>query len=205
MNRLNLTPSTYLSIALAALMVLLAALPDSVFSVLSLQRAQVAQGEIWRLLTCNFVHFGWAHTLMNLAAFLLCGIALTNTFSIIRFSTLLLCCCSTVGVGIYCFNPEYQTYAGLSGAIHGIIIAGLLLNKRHAFWVNGLFITFVFAKIIHEHQAGYKETQLQELLPVAVAYDAHLYGALAGLVFGIIFLIWDKFTATRAKISNLAN
>lgn len=195
MKSFHFTTSMYLSIAIGLLIALLAVLSSWAFPLLSLDRTQVAQGEVWRILTSNFVHFGWAHTLMNLAAFILCALALLSSFSAIRFISLILFCCVTVGTGIYFLNPEYQIYAGLSGTIHGLIIAGLLLNKRHAYWVNGIFIVFTFAKIIYEHQTGYHQTQLQELLPVAVAYDAHLYGAIAGLLFGTICLISDKINS----------
>ncbi len=67
-------------------------------------------------------------------------------------------------------------------------------NKRHPVWVNAILITLVFAKIIYEHQPDYQATQLQTLMPVPVAYDAHMYGAIAGLLFGLghWFIIWIK-------------
>jgi rhomboid family GlyGly-CTERM serine protease len=180
-----------ISLFITLLIVFFAAFPDVFFPWLSLERNKVAQDEVWRILTSNFVHFGWAHTLMNLAAFLLCSLALFINFSAARLIALILFCSTAVGLSVYIFNPEYETYAGLSGAIHGFIIAGLLLNKRHTYWLNGLFIALAFGKIIYEHQANYHATELQALLPVAVAYDAHLYGALAGLLFGAIALIID--------------
>lgn len=170
-------------------MVVFTSLPDTFFPLFSLERGKLAQGEIWRLLTSNFVHFGWAHTLMNLAAFIIFAAALTPPFSTKSLVALILFCCTAVGVGVYYLNPEYETYAGLSGAIHGFFVAGLLLNKRHHYWLNGLMIAALFGKIIIEHQSGYQATELQSLLPVAVAYDAHLYGALAGFAFGTIQLI----------------
>lgn len=180
-------------------MLLASAAPTAIFSMLSLEHSLVAQGEVWRIITGNFVHFGWAHTLMNLAAFLLCSFALLNTFSLTRFVSLLFVCCFVVGLGVYFFNPEYETYAGLSGAIHGLIMAGLLLNKRHAYWVNGILIALLAAKIFHEHQLNYQTTELQKLLPVFVASDAHLYGALAGLLFGVSCLLYD---ITKHRLQN---
>lgn len=194
MTFFRLTPSLYLTLALAVVMLVFSATAEFVFPLLSLDRIQVAQGQYWRLLTANFVHFGWAHTLMNLCAFLLCSFALLNEFSIKAFTALIISCSLVVGICIYVFNPEYETYAGLSGALHGFIIAGLLVNKRHKFWVNGVLITLVFAKVINENSSGYQSNELQNLLPVAVAYAAHLYGALAGLAFGLIHLLAIKLT-----------
>jgi rhomboid family GlyGly-CTERM serine protease len=182
---------------IAGFIIFFAASATSCFPLLSLERNKVVEGEFWRLFTSNFVHFGWPHTLMNLAAFVICALALLNTFSALRLLALIIVCCMSVGTGVYFFNPEYETYAGLSGAIHGFIVAGLLLNKRHAYWLNSIFIAVIFAKIIHEHQADYQANELQTLLPVAVAYDAHLYGAIAGLVFGLSALVVDRLRAAK--------
>jgi rhomboid family GlyGly-CTERM serine protease len=128
---------------------------------------------------------------MNLAAFSIFSAAFAKEFSGLRYVGLIVFCCLAVGFGVYTLNPEYEVYAGLSGAIHGFFIAGLLLNKRHVWWVNLIFVAALFGKIFMEHQPDYQATELQSLLPVAVAYDAHLYGALAGLVFGGACLLLD--------------
>ncbi len=129
---------------------------------------------------------------MNVTAFILCSIALLYSFSVMRYSLLLLFCCLGVSLGVFMLSPEYETYAGLSGIIHGIIVAGLILNKRHPYWVNGLFLFLVFAKIIQEQQPSYQTTALQSMLPVAVAFGAHLYGGISGVVFGGAALTLDK-------------
>lgn len=166
-------------------MLALTLLSDGLFEYLSLDRSAVAQGQVWRLLSGNLVHFGWAHTAMNIAAFLLCSFGLLSHYSLTRFSSLLLLCCLAVGVGIYGLNPEYGTYAGLSGAIHGLIVAGLLHSKLHPLWLRILALGIVLIKLWQEQSPHYQASDLQNLIPVPVATDAHLYGAVAGLVFVI--------------------
>lgn len=182
-----------ISLIIGGLIGFFSIIPDTFFPLLSLNHNKVAQGEIWRLITGNFVHFGWAHSLMNLAAFTIFAFAFAGVFSVARFVGLILFCCTAVGSGIYYLNPEYEVYAGLSGAIHGFFVAGLLANKHHKVWLNGVFIAVLFGKVLMEHQANYQATELQSLLPVAVAYDAHLYGAIAGLVYGAANLVADIF------------
>jgi rhomboid family GlyGly-CTERM serine protease len=190
----NFSAPLALNLSIVGITILFAAAPDTFFPALSLVRTSVEHGELWRLFTSNFVHFGWPHTLMNLAAFLLCAFALLNSVSVQQLLGLIVFCCLSVGLGVYYFNPEYATYAGLSGAIHGFIVAGLMRNKRHPIWLNAIFIALVFAKIIYEHQPDYQATQLQTLMPVPVAYDAHMYGAIAGLLYGLghWLIIWTK-------------
>lgn len=186
--------SIFINVTVVYLIIVFSILAERFFPILSLERVHVEQGEFWRLFTSNFVHFGWPHSLMNLAAFLLCALALLNHFPAKQLLGLIVFCCLSVGIGVYYLNPEYATYAGLSGAIHGFIIAGLMRNKRHPYWLNAIFIALVFTKIIYEQQPDYQATHLQTLLPVPIAFDAHTYGALAGTCFGLSrwLIIWIK-------------
>ncbi len=183
MPKIKITATVGLCLILSAIMLCLTALENPLFPLLSLDPTKVSAGEFWRLLTANLVHFGWMHTLMNAAALLLCALAFFMDHPLKKFSLLLLWCCVGVGVGIYCFNPEYSPYAGLSGAIHGLIVAGLLQALAYPIWVRVLALGLVAAKLVQENSAGYEATDLQALLPVAVAVESHLYGAIAGLVF----------------------
>jgi len=74
-----------------------------------------------------------------------------------------------------------------------------MLNKQHKTLINSAVIALVFAKVIYEHQPHYHANELQTLLPVAVAYDAHLYGAISGFVFGIGCLVIDGLPSYRPK------
>lgn len=160
------------------------------FDNLSLYSEKVNQGEYWRLLTANFVHFGWIHTAMNAAALLLCVLAFFTDYSLKHFSFLLIWCCAGVGLGIYFLNLEYSPYAGLSGAIHGLIVAGLLQTRAYPLWIRVIVLSLLVAKLVDENGADYAATELQALLPVAVAVESHLYGALAGLAFaGVEWLL----------------
>lgn len=183
MPRIKLTSTVGLCLILSVVMLCFTAVESTLFGSLSLEATKISAGEIWRLLTANLVHFGWVHTLMNAAALLLCAQAFFTGYPLKKFSLLLLWCCAGVGVGIYLFNPEYSPYAGLSGVIHGLIVAGLLQPRVYPMWIRVLALGLVAAKLAQENSANYEATDLQALLPVAVAVESHLYGALAGLVF----------------------
>lgn len=164
-------------------MLLLTVLDTYLFSLFSLEAAKVSTGEYWRLLTANFVHFGWAHTLMNIAAFGLCSLVFFNDLSLKKYSFLLLWCCLGVGVGVFFFSPEYSPYAGLSGAIHGLIVAGLIQTRAYPLWIKVGGLILLAGKLIQENLPSYQATDLQELIPVAIAVESHAYGAIAGVLF----------------------
>lgn len=186
MNRITTNTNIIVSIVLVLTMFALTTFETRLFPLFSLEAAQIASGEYWRLLTANLVHFGWIHTLMNAAALLLCALAFFTEYPLKKFSLLLLWCCAAVGIGIYFFNPEYSPYAGLSGAIHGLIVAGLLISRAYPLWIRVVALGLVVTKLAQENSAGYEVTDLQALLPVAVAVESHLYGALAGLAFAAL-------------------
>lgn len=177
------TPTLLPAALVAALMLLLTAAGAGVFEALSLYSDKVSEGQAWRLLTANLVHFGWAHTLMNAAALLLCALTVNSDFSRTYFLTLLLFCSAAVGIGVFFLRPDYAPYAGLSGAIHGLLIAGFLLTRAYAPWLRALGAALVVGKLVQENLPGYEATDLQRLIPAAVAVESHVYGALAGALF----------------------
>lgn len=139
--------------------------------------------EYWRLLSCNFVHFGWAHSLTNLAGFLLISIALFYFFPALKFILLILFCSLVVGSGITLISHEISQYAGFSGVLHGLAVAGCFYAKTFALWRRSLFFILVTIKIVDEQFFGYSINPLHQFFPFVVAVDAHLLGALAGLFF----------------------
>lgn len=172
-----------LFIALSLMMSALTATGNAGLEVFGLYSSAVDKGEAWRLITSNLVHFGWTHTIMNTAAFLLCGYAFFSGYSVWKFLGLFLTCCISVGMGIYFFNPHYAPYAGLSGAIHGLIAAGLLLTREYPGWLRWSAGFLFLGKLFHENTGYFDTTDLQNLIGAQVAVEAHCYGALGGLVF----------------------
>jgi rhomboid family GlyGly-CTERM serine protease len=175
-----ITPSLWLTFLVSLLIVVLALFAEHSEPLLQFDRELIHQGQWWRLVSGNFVHYGLYHLLMNVSALLLCGFVLLRPISIGVYLLLLGLCASAVGIGLYSYTPQFSYYAGLSGVIHGLIIAGLLLSIRITPVANMLVLAAVIAKLLHEQSANYAIHHA--LLPVPVAVDAHLYGALGGFI-----------------------
>lgn len=156
------------------------------------------QMEYWRWLTANLVHFGWAHTIMNISGFLLVSWALFYLVSCLRFCCLFIFCSLTVGIGMTLVS-DIGYYAGLSGVIHGFLIAGCFYAIDQPYWKRILVLLITIGKIIQEQLPGYQANELQSLLPVAVAVDAHLLGAIGGFMFVIIDKILFNSIIFRSK------
>lgn len=155
-------------------------------NLLELDRLRVTQGEWWRLLSAHLVHYGAYHLLMNLIALMACGYIFFARCNLWLYSGLLLFSGIGVGVGVYLGNPEFAYYRGLSGVLHGLIVFGLLFSMKQTPWINGIGLVLVAGKLLHEQSSTYSAADLQQLLPVPVVVDAHLYGALSGIVFAAL-------------------
>ncbi|MES2822863.1 MAG: rhombosortase [Pseudomonadota bacterium] len=203
MHRSIFTPGVLLSVSLSILILLFGGFGASIEPILEFNRSKIIDGEYWRLFTGNLVHYGFAHLAMNIAAFLIIGFSLLRDVSLKVYVPLFVSCAMAVGIGTLLWNPELVFYRGLSGVIHGLIVAGLLLNSFRNPWLSYLFVGLVFAKIFHEHQAGFQENQLQTLIPVPVAVDSHWYGALAGLIYMGLLMALQKIKKILKLYQNI--
>ena len=196
----KISPTEFFCIALSVLMLALTASGIPVFETLSLYPIKIQDGEVWRLLTANMVHFGWAHTLMNLAAFLLCCYAFFDRYPIQQFIFLLFVSFLSVGLGIFFLNPHYTPYAGLSGAIHGLVAAGILLTREYPTWVRGGAGILLVGKLAHENSGYFEATGLQKIIGTQIATESHLYGALGGLTYALIVTLVKKLRGPKKEI-----
>ncbi|HSX84768.1 MAG TPA: rhombosortase [Cellvibrio sp.] len=183
MNLPRPTPALWLTLSLAGVLLVLGWFSSPDNNLLELDRLRIAEGEWWRLLSGNLVHYGFYHLLMNLAALLVCGYVFFLRCNLWLYGGLLLFSGLCVGLGVYWGTPEFMVYRGLSGVLHGLIIFGFLFSFKQTPWINGIGLILVVGKLIHEQNAAYQATDLQQLLPVPVVVDAHLYGAISGVLF----------------------
>ena len=90
----------------------------------------VADGQLWRLVTAMFLHFGVAHIVLNVLALLHLGPALEPALGRLRFLTLYMLSGVAGTVASYAFGPVLQRSAGASGAIFGLAAAAYVLERR---------------------------------------------------------------------------
>lgn len=152
---------------------------------LRFERSEIAAGEWWRLLSGHFVHLGPSHFLLNMAGlgfvWYLLGKALRGPQWAIVFAFAV----GLVDLGFWFLNPELQWYVGLSGVLHGLLVAGLIIlagrDRKDLLAVAVL----VAVKIAWEQTMGAVPGSAQSSGgPVIV--DAHLYGAIAGIIAGTV-------------------
>ncbi|HEV2109858.1 MAG TPA: rhombosortase [Gammaproteobacteria bacterium] len=146
-------------------------------------RGAILHGEVWRLITGNFVHLGAGHLLEDMAGLVLLWLLFGEVLPGWRTPLAVLAGSMVVGLGLLLGDPGVEWYVGISGALDTLWALGALgfIRRRDRFgWV---LMGFLLAKLAYE--------QLWGPLPFSTAssggtviVDAHLYGALAGALLG---------------------
>lgn len=172
-------------LALAAVFVLLGALAPDVNPWLAYERAAIADGQAWRLVSAHFAHLGLMHGVLNAAAWVLVwrlGQAIVRGS---QWAWLLAGSAVAVDAGLYLLSPGVEWYVGASGMLHGAFAGMAWLASRGAAPQFGRILLGVLAaKLIWEQVSG---GAVGALLPgdAAVITAAHLYGAVGGWITAV--------------------
>jgi membrane associated rhomboid family serine protease len=107
----------------------------------------VAAGDWWRLLTAAFLHYGPLHLLMNMLGLYWFGSALEQRIGSGRFLLLYLVSGLAGSAGALIIDPGALT-VGASGAIFGILGAGLVLEQQRDYVFGGTALGVVVMNLV---------------------------------------------------------
>jgi rhomboid family GlyGly-CTERM serine protease len=157
--------------------------------ILPFERAEIGGGEIWRLVTGHFVHLGWSHLLMNLLGLVLVWALVGRAWTARQWLVISLVTMLVIDVGFCLLLPELSWYVGMSGLLHGLLTAGLvptvLQSDRRSF-ESLVLAVLVAVKLAYEQFAGAMPGS-SGVAGGTVIVDAHLYGAIGGVLAGVAF------------------
>ncbi|MCJ8297211.1 MAG: rhombosortase [Colwellia sp.] len=188
-----------ISVALLAIMAFL--FNDSLSKVLVYQHQLISQGELWRTFTGHFLHTNGVHLLLNLSALILLWGLHGHFYSLKNYSMLFISSALICSAGLYFFSPNIGQYVGLSGVLHGIFIFGAIMDIQHKDKTGYLLFIGVWLKIAHEQFYGASD-DVSALINATVAIDAHLWGAIGGLLFSCCYLLVNKNKAPALDKTN---
>jgi len=167
-----------ITIAIAAL---LQAIPGAVEALR--YQADANLNQPWRLVTGHWVQLGWMHLALNGAGIALLAVLFAQELKIIDWVVTVTLMPLAISAGFLLRNPELQWYVGLSGVLHGLMLTGCLLLWQMQKRLATLITLVVIAKLVHEQWVG-AESGTEKLISGTVVVDAHLYGAIAGVIWG---------------------
>ena len=158
---------------------------------LEFDRQAVLDGQVWRLVTGNLVHWSVEHFLLDGGPFLLVGLLYERALGR-RYPWIIAGCGLAVGCGILAFLPGMEVYRGLSGVDSGQFAAALwaeaaLARREPRRWLWLAPVAAIFTvKILFECATGglfFGTEALGEIgLPTPLAHAAGVCAALAALL-----------------------
>lgn len=150
-------------------------------SVLEYRRAAILDGQVWRVLTGNLAHLGWAHLARDLAGLLLIWALLSRCLDELEWLIVMLCAAAAVGLGLLAFSPSVGWYVGISGVLFGVFAAGALTERHTRPVYAGLLLVTMGGLIAWQWVAGALPDETIAL-GGGVVPQAHLYGVAGGAV-----------------------
>lgn len=179
-------------LTLALLAMVLFLLPNSISMLLEYHSVRVSEGEVWRLITAHLLHTNIWHLLLNILGLGLLWALHGDYYNWRRMISLMLVLTVLCSTGIFLLSPDMQIYVGLSGVLHGIFVWGAIEDIKHKMHSGWALLVGVWVKVYFEQIEGASQ-HISELIEASVAVDAHLYGALAGLLYAVVqFLVYMK-------------
>ena len=154
---------------------------------LRFDRVSIDAGHWWLLLSCNFVHLGISHLLLNLAGLALIYFLLWSNYDNSGWIFITLVSSLGVGLGLYLWNPELRWYVGFSGTLHGLIIAGAIADLKRYPVSGAILLALVIGKLIWEQLYGAMPGSA-EIAGGNVVVNSHLYGAICGAFCALVLL-----------------
>jgi len=183
-------PATY---ALMALSIIISGYAFTVDSGLNdrfdLDIGRILRNHEWyRLITSGFVHANQFHLLFNMVTLYFFGRLVesylgTWPFVILYFGSEL--AANLLTLALKRWQRGYSSL-GASGAISGVLLSGCLFQPFSKIFIMPIPIgipAFIYAVFY----IGYSTFQVRDDVRDGIAHEAHLGGALAGIVFTLLF------------------
>jgi len=159
-------------------------------------RQALVASQPWRALTAHLVHVNWVHALINLAAWFAVARLFAPELRTWRQPLVLAVAALAVTLHLALLHPGIAWYRGFSGTLHGVFFAGatawllaLLADgerRPRALWLPAVLVAGGWVKVLAE-QPGGSLTPYAQWLGAGIVPQAHLAGAVAGSVLGLLF------------------
>lgn len=161
------------------------------------QRSLVNQGEIWRAFSGHFFHTNGFHFLLNGAAVIMLWALHGHFYTIKSYAFVFIVSAIICSVGIHWFSLDINQYVGLSGVLHGLFIWGAIEDIKAKERTGYFLLLGILLKIAHEQFYGASE-DVAALIGANVAINAHLWGAIGGIVAVLILRLMGTSSITSA-------
>ena len=145
------------------------------------ERAAIAGGQWWRLLTAHFVHLDARHALLNAAGLALLWALFARVYTAWRWLAALVLISAAVDAGLWFLSSGLRWYVGASALLHGVFACGAIAMVRTGDRIGWIALVVFAAKLGWEQWQG-----ALPFTPGPVVTASHLYGAAGGVLAGLL-------------------
>jgi membrane associated rhomboid family serine protease len=146
----------------------------------------VAEGQYWRLITAAFLHYGPFHLLLNMLALWWFGTLLEQRIGSGKFLLLYIVSGLAGSAGALIASPLEPT-VGASGAIFGILGAGLVLERQRDYVFGGSALAIIVINLV-----------LTVSLP-NISLGAHIGGLIGGAACALAMTRFGRVGAAYGR------
>jgi len=168
---------------------------DAGRELLKYDRLAIQGGEYWRIITGHFAHLSNSHLLLNLAGLVLSWLLVGRNYSSGQWLVVFLISISSISLGFWFLDKDMLWYVGLSGVLHGLMLAGAAQGLKSLPTESVVICALVIGKLIYEQLFGPLPGS-ESSSGGSVVVNAHLYGATGGAIAAGIF--WHRVGTRRA-------
>ncbi len=164
--------------------------------------------EFYRMLTAGFIHGGWGHLMVNMFVLYFFGESVENRFMSIfgetmgRINFMLLYLLAIVAANIFTYfkHKDNHLFAslGASGAVSAVLFAHVLFDPWGCLYLYAIIpINGIIGAVLYVVYSTWASKNRKD----HVDHDAHLWGAIFGVVFTLVLSpkIFSYFIAKMAE------
>jgi len=166
---------------------------DELLSMGALSSSLVADGQVWRILSANFVHVDLLHIMSNVTVLVALGYLLEPVIGHRRFAVVYIAGAVAGGLASVAASPSHVV-VGSSSALLGVLGGTLILLGKERLGVHGLILLGVACGLV----LGLSSMQSE------VATSAHVGGLLGGLTVGMLFRGFGHPSGPRCGLTRVA-
>lgn len=173
-------------LALALVLLATELLGEAGRAALRYDRALIAAGEAWRLVTGSFVHLGWYHFALNVLGLGVLVLLCPERLAPAVWARRVLLLAAFMSAGLYLFVPALPSYVGMSGVIHGLFVLGLVPQLLRRDLIAAGCLAYLLGKLAFELVAGAPVSD-EQAIGGRVVVESHLFGAIGAVLYGLVF------------------
>jgi rhomboid family GlyGly-CTERM serine protease len=142
-------------------------------------RGAIESGELWRLLTGHLVHLSLSHLHLNMLGLALTWMLIGGHYTVPEWLIVTATSLVTQSLGFWFIDVDMLWYVGMSGLLHGLMIAGAIRGLQRFRTESIILCVLVVAKLVYEQLIGPLPGS-ESSSGGNVMVNAHLYGAVGG-------------------------